>query len=182
MKISRSVLVVSACAAVLSSLALGSSAQAAPADEVSAAARPAFEMPFPCGQAWRAGTRTNHNPKFAIDFNMGGGDADRYKPVVASAAGTATVYHKAGKGYGTYVVINHGGGWSTLYAHLQDAQVKSGQKVAKGQRIARVGKSGQQPTSHLHYEQRLNGNDQRAVLHGVPVYYFGERTLTSKNC
>ncbi|WP_394619669.1 M23 family metallopeptidase [Lentzea sp. JNUCC 0626] len=113
---------------------------------------------------------------------MGGGDADRYKTVSASAAGTATVTHKSGKGYGTYVVINHGGGWSTLYAHLEDAAVKSGAKVTKGQKIGRVGKSGQQDSAHLHYEQRLNGNDVKAVLHGANVYYFGERTLTSKNC
>lgn len=184
MRINRRAAVASVCAAVLSPLVWATSATAEPSipDDVSAAARPAFEMPFPCNQAWRAGTRTNHDPQLAIDFNVGGGDADRYKPVNASWAGTATVYHKTGHGYGTYVVINHGGGWTTLYAHLEDAAVRTGQRVVRGQRIGRVGKSGQQPTTHLHYEQRQNGNDVRAIFHGQPVFYFGERTLTSRNC
>jgi murein DD-endopeptidase MepM/ murein hydrolase activator NlpD len=148
---------------------------------VDAAARPAFEMPFPCGQTWRAGTRSNHRPLYAIDFNMGSGDSDKGKAVIASAGGTVDVRY-AESGYGNYVVINHGGGWTSYYAHLGTVAVKDGQKVARGARVGTVGKSGGQEFTHLHYEQRLNGNDVKAILHGKAVKYYGDVPTKSANC
>lgn len=57
-----------------------------------------------------------------------------------------------GGGYGNYVLINHGYGYKTRYAHLQKAYVKVGQKVRRGEYIADMGNSGKSTAPHLHYE------------------------------
>src|SRR4029453_7487626 len=78
-----------------------------------------YEMPFPCNEVWSGSTRSGHSPSVrAVDFNYAGGDLG--KPVVASAAGTVvTVVVGQGKpSYGQYVVVDHGNGESSLYAHL----------------------------------------------------------------
>ena len=60
-------------------------------------------------------------------------------------------------GYGNYVVISHGGGYSTLYAHCSSLLVSSGQKVTKGQVIAKCGSTGMSTGPHIHFEIQLNG-------------------------
>ena len=55
-------------------------------------------------------------------------------------------------GYGNYVLVNHGYGYKTRYAHLKKALVKKGQKVTRGEKIALVGNSGKSTAPHLHYE------------------------------
>lgn len=172
--------IAAAAIAVLAPLTFTAAAHAAESD-VDAAARPAFESPFPCKQSWRASTYTGHRLPYAIDFNLAsGGDTDAGRSVRASAAGTATVRYAA-SGYGNYVIINHGGGWTSLYAHLGKVSIKNGQKVARGVQIGTVGKSGGQKYTHLHYEQRLNNNDVKAVIHGTPVKYYGKTTIVSHN-
>lgn len=59
---------------------------------------------------------------------------------------------KGGNGYGNYVLVNHGYGYKTRYAHLSKAYVKVGQKVKRGEYIADVGNSGKSTAPHLHYE------------------------------
>lgn len=60
-------------------------------------------------------------------------------------------------GYGKLVVIDHGYGYKTYYGHNSKLNVKVGQKVRRGDRIASVGNSGSSTGAHLHYEVRLNG-------------------------
>lgn len=60
-------------------------------------------------------------------------------------------------GYGTVVVINHGYGYKTVYAHLSKAIVKPGEKVKRGQTIGKLGGSGATTGPHLHYEVIRNG-------------------------
>lgn len=55
-------------------------------------------------------------------------------------------------GYGNYVLVNHGYGYKTRYAHLKKALVKKGQKVSRGEKIALVGNTGKSTAPHLHYE------------------------------
>lgn len=78
-------------------------------------------------------------------------------PVAASLPGTvefAGWYH----GYGNWVVINHGGGVTTHYAHLSDFAVEPGQKVSRGSLVGFAGRTGRATSPHLHYEVRIAGN------------------------
>lgn len=143
-------------------------AEAAPLSAEAAKARPNFKMPFPCGQVWRGQTRfpSTHNPAHSIDWNQGGGDDDKGKRVVASKGGKVLSSYKSSSGYGNTIVIGHGNGWQTRYAHLYSRAVSKGDKVGQGRFIGRVGKTGGQATTHLHYEQIHNGTVVTAVVQG----------------
>ncbi|MDE7230814.1 MAG: peptidoglycan DD-metalloendopeptidase family protein [Oscillospiraceae bacterium] len=65
-------------------------------------------------------------------------------------------YHSCGYGYGNYIVIDHGNGVTTLYAHCASLNVKKGQKVTKGETIGIVGTTGWSTGYHLHFEIRKN--------------------------
>lgn len=80
--------------------------------------------------------------------------------VAAAAAGTVAHAGPAPAGYagyGTMVLIDHGGGIRTLYAHLSRVVVRRGQVVAPGEQIGAVGATGQVDAPHLHFELRRNG-------------------------
>ncbi|MDD9304817.1 MAG: M23 family metallopeptidase [Desulfobacter sp.] len=76
--------------------------------------------------------------------------------IIATANGKIT-YAAAKMYYGNLVVIDHGYGKMTKYAHLKKIMVKPGQKVKRGEVIATVGNTGQSTGPHLHYEVRING-------------------------
>ncbi|WFE52141.1 peptidoglycan DD-metalloendopeptidase family protein [Micromonospora sp. WMMD1155] len=144
-----------------------------------ALAAPTFKVPFPCGQSWSGQTRTGHSPANAIDFNR---TDDLGDPVVASAPGTVDrVTDLGGTSYGKYVRINHGGGYSTYYAHLNGFNVSVGQTVGYGKVLGWVGSTGGSTGPHLHYEQRLNGGDIQARFNGTLALYWGTKTYTSDN-
>ena len=89
-------------------------------------------------------------------------------PVYATGDGRVEV---AGRGqglggYGVCIVINHGYGFKTLYAHLSDVKVKQGERVKRGEVIGNVGRTGLAQGYHLHYEVIQNGNKVN------PVYFF----------
>ena len=73
--------------------------------------------------------------------------------------------------YGNYVLINHGGGNSTLYAHMSSMAVSSGAYVTQGQVIGYVGSTGWSTGPHLHYEVRLNGSTVN------PLSYYSGYTI-----
>lgn len=85
------------------------------------------------------------------------GDAQG-NPVVAAAAGTVTRVRNDPDGYGLYLDIDHGNGWTTRYAHNSKILVSVGQTVTQGQQIARVGSTGASSGPHLHFEVRKNGS------------------------
>lgn len=80
------------------------------------------------------------------------------QPAVAAADGVVIVAeHQDRSGYGKYVIIDHGSGIATLYAHASSVLVTAGQKVTKGTPVIRIGKSGTSTGYHLHFEVRKNG-------------------------
>ena len=82
------------------------------------------------------------------------------KDIVAAQAGTVILAQKTytpGYSYGKYVIIDHGGGYNTLYGHCSEVYVTKGQTVTKGQKIAAIGNTGNSYGAHLHFEVRING-------------------------
>jgi murein DD-endopeptidase MepM/ murein hydrolase activator NlpD len=77
--------------------------------------------------------------------------------VAAAGDGVVVMAGHSGGGYGHTVVINHGYGYQTLYAHLSKVLVRTGKRVKRGDIIAKSGKSGLASGPHLHYEVRHNG-------------------------
>ena len=83
-------------------------------------------------------------------------------PIYASAGGTVTKagYNRAGAGtgYGNSIIISHGNGYTTLYAHCLSLVVHAGQSVKQGQLIGYVGSTGRSSGNHCHFEIRRNGS------------------------
>jgi len=82
--------------------------------------------------------------------------AARGTPVMATLPGIATVILSA-TGYGLHVIIDHGGGLSSLYGHLDTVVIVSGAYVTAGQEIGTVGSTGNATGPHLHFEIRRDG-------------------------
>ena len=103
------------------------------------------------------GTRTHPVTGKAQSFH-GGIDisAGTGVPIYAARAGTVSQARMAGT-YGNMVLINHGSGYQTRYAHLSKFSVSAGQTVAAGQQIGLVGATGRVTGPHLHFEVIVNG-------------------------
>ncbi|MPZ74184.1 MAG: peptidoglycan DD-metalloendopeptidase family protein, partial [Nitriliruptorales bacterium] len=108
--------------------------------------------PKTSGYGWRThpifGTSRFHA---GIDIGAGYGAA-----IVAADSGVVVSADSRG-GYGNTVVIDHGGGMATLYAHQSSMSVSAGQSVSRGQVIGAVGSTGYSTGPHLHFEVRVNG-------------------------
>ena len=72
--------------------------------------------------------------------------------IQATGAGVIEKIIKKKSGYGTHIIINHGYGYQSLYAHMGSVSVKAGDKVSRGQIIGTVGNTGTSTAPHLHYE------------------------------
>ena len=101
---------------------------------------------------WRIHPITGDS-RFHSGLDIGG---DYGMAVHAAAAGTVT-YAGWISGYGNAVIIDHGGGITTLYGHNQSLNVSEGQSVAQGQVIAACGSTGNSTGPHCHFEVRQNG-------------------------
>ncbi|MCL1843682.1 MAG: peptidoglycan DD-metalloendopeptidase family protein [Defluviitaleaceae bacterium] len=83
-------------------------------------------------------------------------------PIKAAGGGTVTFSGWNG-GYGNTVIIDHGSGLSSMYAHNSRNRVTAGQRVERGETIAEVGSTGRSTGAHVHYEIRKNGTAQNPV-------------------
>ena len=86
--------------------------------------------------------------------------------IYATGDGTVVEVEYSRRGYGNKVVISHGFGYKTLYAHMHKFNVRRGQKVKRGEKIGVIGNTGLSTGPHLHYEVILNGKKLN------PVYFF----------
>ncbi len=122
----------------------------------------------PCWQTSNYGYRIDpftqrRTPHFGIDL------AGPYGlEVHCTGEGTVIRTGFSRYGYGNEVVVDHGFGYKTRYAHLQDINVKKGQKLKRGQVLGTLGSSGRSTGPHLHYEVQKEG---RTVN---PMYFFYE--------
>jgi hypothetical protein len=98
---------------------------------------------------------------FGVDFT-----APRHTPIYSTGDGVVERVIRSFGGYGKQVVINHGFGYKTRYAHMEDFNVKKGDRVKRGDLIGTVGNSGLSTAPHLHYEIL---KDNKKVN---PVNYF----------
>jgi murein DD-endopeptidase MepM/ murein hydrolase activator NlpD len=81
-------------------------------------------------------------------------------PIRAAKSGTVIVAGWNGGGYGNWVIIDHGGGFSTLYGHMSRIRTSEGASVKQGEQIGDMGSTGNSTGPHLHFETRVNGNAQ----------------------
>lgn len=102
-----------------------------------------------------------HVNKMHTGVDLGGSYGN---PIVAAADGTVIKasapvagQNTGGSNYGNYIVIDHGGGVSTLYGHCKDLYVSVGDTVTAGQKIAACGSTGTSTGAHLHFEVRIDG-------------------------
>ena len=77
-------------------------------------------------------------------------------PIQATGNGVIKRVERKKRGYGTNIIIDHGYGYESLYAHMHEVFVKKGDKVIRGQKIGTVGSTGTSTAPHLHYEVRIN--------------------------
>ncbi|MGA0232451.1 MAG: M23 family metallopeptidase, partial [Saprospiraceae bacterium] len=86
-----------------------------------------------------------------IDFT-----APRGTAIQATGNGKVIRVQKRRYGYGNNIIIDHGFGYTTLYAHLSEIDIQVGDEVVKGQKIGTIGSTGTSTAPHLHYEVRIN--------------------------
>jgi murein DD-endopeptidase MepM/ murein hydrolase activator NlpD len=96
-----------------------------------------------------------------IDFSAPTGT-----PIFATGDGVVKKIRHSRRGYGNTILIDHGYGYKTFYAHLSKILVKKGQKVKRGEKIGLVGNTGKSTAPHLHYEIIKNNRKIN------PIYYF----------
>ncbi len=127
-----------------------------------------FMWPVPSGNTITGvyGEQRSGHVHSGIDIDGYGCDGS---PIVAAAAGTV-ITSTSSDGYGIYVMIDHGNGYVTLYAHMSGAAVSAGQTVSQGQTIGYLGATGNATGTHCHFEVRINGatTDPEAWFPGCP--------------
>ena len=122
----------------------------------SSASLPPMTNPLPGFSYARTGASVGEriNPFYKSKAFHGGLDliSQQGEAVVAAADGVVKSVVHSSKGLGNVVTIDHGNGYITRYAHLENTRVSKGQRVSRGQRIGQVGMSGNSFAPHLHYE------------------------------
>ena len=115
-------------------------------------------MPFPAEGLVEVGYGKVVNPRFNTVTVQKGIDIRAPLGSKVSSAGTGTVVFSGWlKGYGNLVIVDHGGNYHSLYAHLANAQVEAGNKVEEGEQLGQVGDTGSLKGAYLYFEIRKQG-------------------------
>ena len=91
--------------------------------------------------------------------------------IYATGNGVVSDVSSSKRGLGNHIIIDHGFGYVTIYAHLESFNIKAGQHVKRGDVIGFVGSTGMSLAPHLHYEIKINGVNVDPVN-----YYFNDLT------
>lgn len=122
--------------------------------------------PYPGDYTIYSGFGMRYHPVYHVNKMHNGVDlgGSYGNPIVAADAGTVIKasapvagQNTGGKDYGNYIVIDHGNGMTTTYAHCRDLYVSVGDTVTAGQEIAACGSTGTSTGAHLHFEVRVDG-------------------------
>ena len=103
---------------------------------------------------------------WGTDFSAPTGTA-----IYATGDGKVTTYKRSRSGFGRHIVIDHGFGYQTLYAHMSKVEVNRGQRVKRGDIIGYIGSTGSSTAPHLHYEVIKDGRKVNPVN-----YFFNDLT------
>ncbi len=104
---------------------------------------------------WPVGGSITQRP---VWYHMALDIADPAAPGIAAASsGKVILVERQRYAYGWHIIVDHGNGLSTLYAHLSDIYVEVGQDISRGQIIGKMGSTGRSTGTHLHFEVRKNG-------------------------
>ncbi|MCR5090338.1 MAG: peptidoglycan DD-metalloendopeptidase family protein [Oscillospiraceae bacterium] len=134
-----------------------------------------FVWPVPCSTRVTSRFGYRSDPFTGETKYHSGIDIDGYGneggAIVAADGGTVTTAAYS-DGYGNYVIIDHGNGYQTLYAHMSGFAVGSGQSVSQGQTIGYLGSTGRATGTHLHFEIFINGErtDPAQFFSGLSYY------------
>lgn len=99
--------------------------------------------------------------KFHTGVDLGGSGI--YGTPIVAADDGAVIFTGWNGGYGNCVIVDHGGGYTTLYAHASSLKAETGKTVKRGETIALVGSTGNSTGPHLHFEVRINGQYQNPL-------------------
>ena len=124
------------------------------------------QLMWPVGGPVTSGFGVRRHPVFG-DMRMHSGidiGASHGVAVVAADGGTV-ITSSYNSSYGNYVVISHGGGMTTLYAHLSSRSVGVGASVSKGQQVGLIGSTGISTGPHLHFEVMVQGSRVNPLNH-----------------
>lgn len=138
-------------------------AQKISAQSASASVSGTGTMQWPCPSTNRLTSRfaTRQHPIDGVTKMHNGIDiAGGYGADIIAADSGTVLFSGNSSSYGKYIVISHGGGLTTLYAHCSQLLVSAGATVSRGQTIAKVGSTGKSTGPHLHFEVSLNGSRQ----------------------
>ena len=94
--------------------------------------------------------------------------------IIAPGGGVVSSVNKNGRGYGQHLVIDHGYGYKTLYAHLSKINVREGQKIERGMLLGEVGATGYSTAPHLHYEVHKDGSPVNPIDYVMDGLTTGE--------
>ncbi|HEY2015391.1 MAG TPA: M23 family metallopeptidase [Bryobacteraceae bacterium] len=107
-------------------------------------------------------------------FHKGVDISATFGTAVHTTADGIVIFSQFQGGYGLLVVVDHGGGFMTYYAHLSRTHVRVGQEVRRGDAVGMVGATGRVTAPHLHYEVRVQGTPQN------PIHFMQSKTGASQ--
>ena len=110
--------------------------------------------------------------------------APRGTSIQATGDGRVSKIEAHSSGYGKNVIIDHGFGYQTMYAHMESITVREGEKVKRGQKIGTVGETGRATAPHVHYEVIYKGqkvNPIQYCLEGISTTEYKELVEMSQN-